>query len=64
MRRSQDPYGDFVVRVMNSVRIARMQGDRMNEDEMAIIESVRECLVALDPHATEVAEAVIIHRSR
>lgn len=56
-RRSNDPYGDFVVRVMNSARIARAQADSMSHDEADIVEVIRSVLLELDPSAKDVIRA-------
>jgi len=61
-RQSDDPYSDFVVRVMNAARIARNQTNKMSEGEFAIVESVRRTLVDLDPHAEGTPKANVILR--
>ena len=58
-RASADPYGDFVVRVMNATRIALGQNGTMSADEFHIVESVRAHLIDLDPAAVNVAKANI-----
>jgi len=50
-RKSQDPFGDFVVRVMNACHRARGQSDTMSDDEFFAIEAVRERLLSLGPSA-------------
>jgi hypothetical protein len=64
-RRSDDPYGDFVVRVMNAARIALAQGDSMSQDEFRIVEMIRDTMLVLDPASNGVRKAnVIISQSR
>jgi hypothetical protein len=59
-RTSPDPYSDFVVRVMNSARIAMAQGDSMSQGEYEIVEAVRQSLLDLDPHAAHCRRASVI----
>jgi len=59
-RKSDDPYGDFVVRVMNSCRIALNQMGTMNDHETSIVLAVQEALVNRDPDAIHTAERSII----
>jgi hypothetical protein len=62
--KSDDPYGDFVVRVMNACRIARGQHGAMSDDEDTIVETIHDRLVSLDPSAVHIPEANIIIRIR
>jgi hypothetical protein len=48
-QRSDDPYSDFMVRVMNSCRIAIAQQGAMNDTEYGIVRAVRDLLLELDP---------------
>jgi hypothetical protein len=59
---SDDPYSDFVVRVMNSCRIALAQGDTMSRDETMIVEKIRATLIDLDPEAVGIRHSTIIIR--
>lgn len=61
-RTSNDPYGDFVVRVMNSCRIALNQQGAMSHKEFETVKAIRETLVGLDRAAGAVRKAGIIIR--
>jgi len=53
-RKAHDPYGDFVVRVMNSCRIALTKAGGMSDDELKTVEDIRNLLIKLDPASTQV----------
>jgi len=45
----EDPYSDFVTRVVNSCRIALNKQGRMSAKEVEIVLAVRKTLTDLDP---------------
>jgi len=58
-RQSKDPYGDFVVRIMNSVRIAANQAFDMSDDEYYKVVKIRELMTSLDEDAVGVRRASV-----
>lgn len=49
MPHSNDPYSDFVTRIVNSCRIALDSQGSMNDGEVTIVKAVRDTLCQLDP---------------
>ena len=45
----EDPYSDFVTRVVNSCRIALNKQGRMSDKEVEIVLAVRDTLTRMDP---------------
>lgn len=62
--RSHDAYGDFMVRIVNSVRLAENQAGTMSEHEFSIVERVRDLIEELDPPSMAIIKANIIIRPR
>jgi len=58
-RQSKDPYGDFVVRIINSCRIAANQAFGMSDDEYFRVMKVHELMTTLDPDAQRVRKASV-----
>lgn len=55
--KSADVYGDFAVRVMNSIRHAKKRQGLMSAEELVIVEAVEATLIANDPQAVAIREA-------
>lgn len=56
----RDVYGLFAVTVVNAYRHARRSNHVMSDDEWAIIQSVYDHLLSLDPAAADVRKAKIV----
>jgi hypothetical protein len=54
-----DVYGDFALRVMNSIRAAKKRQGLMDTHELEIVEAIEEKLLSLDPGAVGIVNARI-----
>lgn len=64
-RTSDDPYGDFVVRIMNSCRIALGQTSEMSEAEFNVVRRIRHAMIQEDANAEDTIKAsIVIRRDR
>lgn len=61
-RHSDDPYGDFVVRIVNSCRIAVGQAMDMSDDEYYNVCRILDEMRKRDPNSSDVRRATIVIR--